>query len=130
MNLSFACTAAVYLTTPCEEREHKTRAILNMSGLKSYVYYLGLLTADIVLYLPPMICLILIIIVVDIKIYSTNLGTFAILCAGFGPALITCTYALSHIFKSANFAALFLLLIYVLVGTAIPFTLLLFLHTK
>ena len=74
-----------------------------------------------------MASLILIIVVYEIKAYSTNLATFALLCAGFGPALITCTYTLSHLFKTANHAVLFLLLIYVLIGTFLPFTLMMLL---
>lgn len=95
MNYGFATCSGIYLMTLVEERERKTRSILSLSGVGSFVYYLSLFCADALLYIPPMTLFTLFIVVFQIKVYAENLDEFIPLAVGFGPALVAMTYFFS-----------------------------------
>ena len=123
MNYGFATCSGIYLMTLVEERERKTRTILNLSGVGSFVYYISLFLADILLYIPPMTFFVLFIVVFDIKVYAENLKAFIPLAIGFGPALVAMTYLFSQCFKSNNAAVRLIVPFYIIVGTFIPLAL-------
>jgi hypothetical protein len=53
INAGYATTTGVYMLMPIEERMKKTRHILKLSGMRNVSYWLGLFTADYMLYLIP-----------------------------------------------------------------------------
>ena len=53
INAGYATTTGVYMLMPIEERMKKTRHILKLSGMRTVSYWLGLFTADYMLYLIP-----------------------------------------------------------------------------
>jgi hypothetical protein len=123
MNYGFATCSGIYLMTLVEERERKTRQILNLSGVGSFVYYLSLFSADVLLYIPPMGLFLLFIVAFDIQVYANNLDKFVPLAAGFGPALVAMTYFFSQAFKTNNAAVRLIVPFYIIVGTFIPLAL-------
>ena len=123
MNYGFATCSGIYLMTIVEERERKTRTILTLSGVGSFVYYLALFLADLLLFIPPMTLFILFIVIFDIKVYAGNLDKFVPLAMGFGPALVAMTYFFSQAFKSNNAAVRLIVPFYIIVGTFLPLAL-------
>lgn len=53
MNAGYATTCGIYMLMPIEERMKQTRHILKISGMKTVSYWLGLFTADYILFLIP-----------------------------------------------------------------------------
>jgi len=53
MNYGYATSGGIYMLMPIEERMKKTKHILKISGIKTAPYWLGLFTADYMLFLLP-----------------------------------------------------------------------------
>ena len=128
MIYGFATCSGIYLMTPVAERELKTRPILNMSGISSFQYYLGLFFGDLVLFIPPISIFILFTVMFGIKPFCNNLDRFLTLSAGFGPALITLTYLVSQCFRSNNAAVRSIVPLYLIIGSLIPMVLVMYLY--
>ena len=120
VNFGFSCCSGIYLMTPLGERENKTRSILSLNGVGSFVYFMGLFLGDICLYIPAMGCLISIIGIFGVTRYAENIGGLLIAAAGFGPSLITCTYFLSNMFKSNNEGIICMVILYLLASNLLP----------
>jgi hypothetical protein len=120
VNFGFSCCSGIYMMTPLGERENKTRSILSLNGVGSLVYYLGLFLGDIILYVPAMGTLVSIIWIFKVTRYAANIGGLMIASAGFGPALITCTYFLSNMFKTNNEGVICLVILYLLASNLLP----------
>ena len=92
--------------------------------MTSFRYYLGLLTADCVLYTLPMGLFLLFIKIMDLQVFEDNLGHFTILMLLFGLNLVTFTYFFAIFFSDVNSAFKKAPIIMLLMGVILPFALL------
>jgi hypothetical protein len=76
-----------------EDNEKKTKQILNIAGVPSFVYYWGHFCADIILYFPMLTIMWLFIEFLTIRIYYEELMQFLGIFVAFGPPLVCSTYA-------------------------------------
>jgi ABC-type multidrug transport system permease subunit len=120
MCYGFATCSGIYMFTPVGEREYKTKPILNLAGVHSFQYYVGLFIADCTLYVPPVLLFAIMMVALDIRAYSENMDQFLLLVVGFGPALIALTYFVSQAFATGNSAMKCLVPLYLLIGTIGP----------
>ena len=51
LNYGFCASAGIYCLLPVSERENETRSILHASGMSTIAYWIGLLAADLIIYL-------------------------------------------------------------------------------
>jgi hypothetical protein len=104
MNAGYATTSGIYMLMPIEERMKKTRHILKLSGMKTAPYWLGLFTADYMLYLIPTLLFTLLVAFSGLQIFGDNLAEFVGGMLGFGFAIITVTYLLASFFDNQDAA--------------------------
>lgn len=100
LNAGYATTSGIYMLMPIEERMKQTRHILKLSGMKTLPYYLGLFTADYLLFLIPTALFGLLVGLSGLSVFSDNLVLFILGMMGFGFAIITFTYFLSSFFDT------------------------------
>jgi len=120
LNIGFVMCAGVFLFAPVGEREFKTRPVLNLFGMRQLGYWLGLLTGDLLLFVPQAILFVALILCIGLRPFSDQLGEFTALIMMFGLSLITHTYLFSHMFTKQNQATKWLVTIYLLVCTFLP----------
>jgi ABC-type multidrug transport system permease subunit len=51
--ISVLTSSGLYVVTPVKDREDKLRYLLNFAGISSGAYYIGLYTADLILFIVP-----------------------------------------------------------------------------
>ncbi len=100
INSGYATTTGVYMLMPIEERMKKTRHILKLSGMRTVSYWLGLFTADYLLYLIPTVLFTLLVAFSGLQIFGDKVGEFVGGLLGFGFAIIAVTYLLSSFFDN------------------------------
>jgi hypothetical protein len=100
MNAGYATTSGIYMLMPIEERMKKTKHILKLSGMKTVPYWLGLFTADYMLFLIPTIMFTLLVALSGLQIFGDNLAEFVGGLLGFGFAIIAVTYLLASFFDN------------------------------
>ena len=89
---------------------------------------MGLFIADLTLYVPPVALFSIMVVAFNIKSYAENMDSFALLCLGFGPALVSLTYMVSSCFATANSAMKCLVPLYLIIGTFLPFVVVILLY--
>lgn len=100
LNAGYATCSGIYMLMPIEERMNQTRHILKLSGLKTPAYWLGLFTADYILFLIPTFLFALLVTFSGIEIFGDSLAAFIGGMLGFGFAIISLTYFLASFFSS------------------------------
>jgi hypothetical protein len=100
LNAGYATTSGIYMLMPIEERMKQTRHILKLSGMKTPPYYLGLFTADYLLFLIPTTLFALLVGISGLSVFSDNLVLFIVGMMGFGFAIITFTYFMASFFDT------------------------------
>jgi hypothetical protein len=124
LNSGYATTSGIYMLMPIEERQRKTRHILKLSGMKVIPYWLGLFTADYLLFLVPTTLFGILVSISGLGIFSNHLGQFIGGMLGFGLAIITMTYFIASFFGSQDGAIKCNIFLQLLVGTFLPFVIL------
>ena len=104
LNYGFCSCAGIYVLTPISEREIKTRSILNMMGMKSSSYWIGLFLADYTIFLMPVACFMVFIYASHIMAFSDHMGAFLLVMAAFGGGLIANIYFIQHFYIDQNAA--------------------------
>lgn len=97
--------------------------MLTLYGMTSFRYYIGLFTADYILYCIPMSLFLLFIEILDLSIFKDNLDHFSFLMLMFGANLVTFTYFFSIFFSDVNAAFKKAPLIMLFLGVILPFAL-------
>lgn len=120
MNAGYATTSGIYMLMPIEERMKKTRHILKLSGMKTAPYWLGLFTADYMLFLIPTLLFTLLVAFSGLQVFGDNLAEFVGGMLGFGFAIITMTYLLASFFDNQDAAIKCNILFQLLAGTLLP----------
>jgi hypothetical protein len=128
MIYGFATCSGIYLLTPVSEREFKTRTLLNMSGVSTLQYWLGLLIGDLLLFIPPMSIFILLTVMFQIKPYCEYLDEYCVFAFAFGTSLVTATYFFSSFFDNTNGAIRCIVPFYLIIGTLIPMSLTVYIY--
>lgn len=102
LNAGYATTSGIYMLLPIEEREKKTRHILQLSGMRVIPYWLGLFMADYILFLIPTTLFGLLVGISGLQVFSDHLFQFIGGMLGFGIAIIAMTYLLASFFSNQN----------------------------
>jgi hypothetical protein len=98
LNSGFATTSGIYLLTPIEERQRKTKHILTISGMRTAPYWIGLFIADYILFAVPVILFTIFVEVMSIPGFSEHIFYFVGGMFGFGFGIISLTYLVSLMF--------------------------------
>lgn len=120
INAGYATTSGIYMLMPIEERMKQTRHILKISGIKTVPYWLGLFTADYLLYLIPTFLFVMLVAFSGLRIFGDHLVEFIFVLLGFGFAIISVTYLLASFFSNQDAAIKCNILIQILLGTFLP----------
>lgn len=120
LNAGYATCSGIYMLMPIEERMKQTRHILKMSGLKTPAYWLGLFTADYILFMIPTALFVLLVMFSGLQIFGEYLGIFIGGMLSFGFAVISLTYLLSTFFSTQDAAIKCNIILQLLVGTLLP----------
>jgi len=99
LNAGYATTSGIYMLMPIEERMRQTRHILKLSGMNTPPYWLGLFTADYILFLIPTFLFGLLVAFSGLQVFSDNLTMFIAGMLGFGFAIISITYYIASFFQ-------------------------------
>ena len=116
-------TAGLYAFVPMTEKKGGLRAMMNMSGLTSIEYYLGLSFADWTIFMAPGIVITASLFAVPQVMLQEQIGYFFLSYAFYGFALIQTVYAFTHLFDDPETGVKYLALIFFLGLLLIPIAL-------
>jgi len=83
-----AISQGIFIITVVKDKEDKLRYLLHVAGERPVPYYLGLFLGDLALYVVPLIALILLSVIMDIKGFYENAGVMFIVLFLLGIPLI------------------------------------------
>ena len=95
--------------------------MLTLYGMTSIRYYLGLLTADFILYAIPMCLFLSFVKIMNLSAFENNLEHFSFLMLMFGLNLVTFSYFFSIFFSDVNSAFKKAPIIMLFLGVILPF---------
>lgn len=121
MIFGFLTSAAIFILTPVQDREFKTRYLLNVNGMSSFSYFLGNLFADLnLIMLPSAFFVIFIYVFPGMDSYKENIAIIIACMSVFCFTLINFTYVWSFAYKSSNSAFRTIGIWYILLGYFVP----------
>ena len=120
LNFGYVSSSAVYLLMPVIDRENKTRQMLSLNGINSLAYWLGIYICDLILFLFPTCLFLIIVKVMNLAAFGSDIDGLLLILLGFGVSFITYTYMMSFLFKNVTQAVKCLMPAYLLFGTALP----------
>ncbi len=120
--LGFSLCSGLFILSIVFDKENKLRHLLNFIGMKPLAYYVGSYIIDFIFFMVPTIGFIIILFPLNIKYFIIN-GSWAELLAAmttFGLSMISLTYLISFMFKTANNAFKYSGVIFLLIGLFLP----------
>lgn len=108
-------SGGAFVITLVKDREEKIRYLLNFAGMRSISYIMGLLAADYILYFIPISALMLTSLILDIEIFSDNVGAIYGILLVFGLPFISFIYLGSWIFSKHETAFKYVFMLLLLV---------------
>eukprot|EP00736_Rhodelphis_marinus_P006281 Rmarinus@m.16243 len=122
--IAFSFIPTAYAVFVVKDREVKTKHQQLISGVDLSSYWLGLWICDIVLYLPPCLATMLVILAFNLEDFIKDgaYGATSLLFMLFGPGCISFTYLCSFAFNSHSSAQTILLMVNVFAGIILMFT--------
>lgn len=119
----FCTSSGIYMITSLFDKEKKLRQYMYLSGVGPVSYYLGMFTADFLLFFVTEMAFLLFIFAFRLEMYSSQFWKFSINMTTFGLVLIPFTYMFQHFFSNADSAFRFIGLAYLVVGLLLPLAL-------
>ena len=95
-------SSGIFVFTPVEDRESKLRYLLNFAGMRSSSYYIGLLLADIVIFMIPQIILAILFFILKIEVIQIHFWMFWGSMFAFGWAMISFIYMINFMFDQSE----------------------------
>lgn len=102
MLIGFCICSGAFVLASASDREFKLRYLMNFMGISSFSYYIGNFLCDLILFTMPTLAFIALLFPMDIKAFTHNWETILAIMICFGMSLITLTYFIGFLFKSAN----------------------------
>lgn len=120
---SLVLSSGLFVITPVKDREDKLRYLLNFAGISSKAYYIGMFFADIILFIVPTICIIILSFILQISTFSDHAGKVIPVFIAFGISYIPLSYLTGFMFSTADNAFKYNKLVMMLYTgvTAIPY---------
>jgi hypothetical protein len=94
--------SGIYVVTTVQDREEKLRYLLNFSGMRSSAYYLGLLLAEVIIFLFPQCILMLLSRVIGIDVYFKAAGLILPGFVAFAFPFILTNYLIGFLYTSSE----------------------------
>ena len=120
MVIALALCTGIFIETPVYERENKLRYALQVTGLRTTPYWIGMFIADYLLYLMPGLCFVALVYIFNIPTLTKYSAQTVPLYIVFGAPLITFMYLCNYMFSKSSTAFKSIGFIMYLVGFIIP----------
>lgn len=116
VTIGIVLSCGVFVFTPVIDREEKLRYLLNFAGMRSSSYYLGFLCADFIIFTVPQIFLGIMVFVLNLDAFKSNMFMFFLTIECFAFPYISLIYVLNFMFDKGETAYKFLLVCFMAIA--------------